>query len=254
MSKTKQVLIGLADKSTGRNIKATITLTSSLPFISFSQSAGPGVRTEDKNAVNDIVYNSGVFSKNINKRAPKNILVDADNPDRYIFIAIMSSYMQSLEMDVYYDTEEKDMFCIPSLLDMGDTPLTQDLLRNEDFNISGYGLGVTGRDAGISRICTAPYEQVKLGTPNPIDTKLQMLRIPGKPSTNANNQGLLLGGGDIYVETMNSIPTEFISFGSTATLGIKVPAYRYVRTAINDYRLFYVGMVDLDDVLVTMTL
>jgi len=250
---TKEVLIAKADGNTDRNIKANITLRSSLAFISLSQSAGPGVNTTDKSAVADVTYNCSVLSSSIVKRQPSNILVDKDIPDRYTFIAILASYLQSSELDVYYDTIDKNLFCIPSLIDIGDTDKTKDAIKNITLDIEGYGLGVKANGGNINRNCISPFEDLKLETVNPIDTKLHLLRIPGKPSTSANNQTIALGN-NVGIENMNSVPSQFVSLGSTADLGVKVPAFRYVRTSINNYSLIFMGTLDLDDVLVVLPL
>jgi len=250
----KEALIGDEGKDTSRNIKAIITLDGSLPFISLSQASGPGAVTADDSSVGGITYNCGISKMAIVKRPAKNLLVDADNPDRYIFIAVMASYAQSVEMDVYYDTDEKDLFCIPSLVDVGDTDLTKDLLSNKTIRVTGYGLGVNG-GYEINSSCSAVYNKCKLDAePKPIDTQLNFLRVPGKTGNAMGSQGLLLGGGDIYIEGTKSIPSEFISLGSTATLGTKVPVWRYVRVGINKMELHYGGIADLDDVLIPMPL
>jgi len=245
------VYVGKADKDISRNIKLNIELQGSLPFISLSQSTGPGLTTDD---IPDAGanYNCAIAKFDITKNPPKNILVDVDDADRFKFIAVLASYFQSIVMDVYYDSKYKRMFCIPSLVDMGDTALTEDFMRNQIVTIYGYGLGVSG-GVEINDKCIAPYNYCALSSePNEVDTILRTLRIPGKTGGYANNQGIALGGGDIYLEGSKVLPSEFVSIGSTATLGTKVPAYRYIRVAINAMHVYYVGEVDLDDVLIVM--
>lgn len=253
MSKEFVAYVGKADKSIDRNTQVKITLGASLAFLSVSQSTGPGINITDGNVIADIEYNCSVFTAVIVKTPPANILVDKDNPNRFVFMAIMASYIQSVEMEIYLDTDDNSMFCIPCLKGMGDTVLTEDLIKNTTIPLEGYGLGLTGNGHDLRR-GVGRYETVRLvGMPMPIETRLSLLRIAGMHSKYPN-QGSTLGGGDTYIEQGDSVPAEYISLGSTATLGSKVPAYRILKTGINQITPVFVGNVDLDDVLIRMPL
>jgi len=260
MSKDKfnlrSALLGVSnsDKNTDRNISVTIAIQRCVPVISQSQhSTG---NDEDATEAEDIKYDlarARVYVGQTEDDDILNVLVDPDDTDRYVAMGIIVQVGTGNSYVVYYDNEYGDMFYVPNLRLIGDTSVSLDYMVNRHINVEGIAVGgyrgnVPGSDAYVCRYT----EVVKM--PKPKDTLLKTAShlLPVQANKGADIYGITSFMLDVgFAESHNVQLGSFASLGTNTTiLEGKVPTHRLINVGGMQYRLVYVGLQNVSDMLI----
>lgn len=174
--------------------------------------------SSDKNIMENITVNkpeiSGVSADKVH------VLVDDNKADRYVLLGYSVSVLTAKKVEIWHDTEDKDIFVIPSLDFLG-TEDFEDVLDDVSFNIEGYVLlkGVDKREDSYKVILSDTAEILRVDSiAPPATTNNYLVSKPGLEGINSDktNFGREVADGDygnFYHETETDTPFTIASIG-----------------------------------------
>ena len=247
------------DKDTGRNIRVTVEIVGRLPFFTLAQASGAGDIFHDIDNFDEIHYNIEIADAAVPDIVPaetKNVLVDPDDADRFMTVAKVASILTDKEAHIVYDAKYKDLILIPTLLELGDSPMSVDHLKGSNVVIKGYQVG--------GRISTSPADVLEfpppahvsdgpgfIKPPTTISTKSYIMRLHMRGiKSRYNGGGMQLG--EIMVETDSNPLIEVASLGPVGRVfgpNVNVHLNKLIRTDFSNYSLVSSGQGQADDLL-----
>lgn len=180
----------------------------------------------------------------------KNILVDSENIDRFIFIASVSSSLTDNVIHVYYDDVYKDMFVIPSLNSVGIDDDVK-LYENSGVVVTGYRLFGRGTDGVYVDDLSLPIKG---------DNVFKLTDKPARLTTTTaftvdsslaiSNTGIDMVGTRLISEEIiydkSRLPVGYIDLGTVSDVfgeDIPLPTFNTLDTGVGISKLDYLGMV-----------
>lgn len=230
------------------NLRVDIKIIGSLPIVSMSQKL-QGVAVEDIDS-SIIEYDKSVNTGRLGVASDdefKNALFDVAYVDRFVHMAFASSVASKYNAYLVYDKKYKDVLLVPNLRSLGDG-----VMRGFTVDIEAWVIGVGMEPEFDSHLLPVDTTSVNISEPlnKPYSTVHSMLLSDTSKHTN-NNYGYELDNG--YGESDKLGIRDFIGLGDSLSLfGAKVPTYRMVEHSLKRVSYIYVGMQDVNDVLIPM--
>lgn len=260
----RQAFLGLDEdnKDISRNIRITVEIVGRLPFFTLSQASGAGDIMQDIDNFDNMHYNvelADVIVPDIVSTECKNTLVDKDDYTRFMTVAKVASILTDVEAFLVFDSKYKDFILVPSLIEMGDSAVSQNHLAGGNYIVTGYQVG--------GRISTSPSKSLQaeppmgvsdspgfIKPPTTISTKSYLMRLNMREQRcRYNGGGVQLG--DVYIET-DSVPiVEVASLGPVGRVfgpDVDIHLNRLIKTEFSYYSLVSAGKGKADDILFMM--
>jgi len=246
MSDTLNVRYGLVgtnlqDKDISTNKSVEIHINATLPLM----------------CVPDSVYNIGLISETDNPVADdadtKNVLVDKNDTNRYVYMTTTASHISGMKVSLYYDSMFKDIIVIPSI-----DGLESNISNDNNYKITGYRVGSTGNNTSIEylgSISNDPVDQFKLpNVPAAIPTTQVTLTLPGIAGVGSDRRIRKDIGGVAVYDNRNT-PIGMVKIGLPVDVfGIDapLPIFNVYQATTIYYGIKYVGVKQAENLYIPL--
>lgn len=203
-----------------RDITVELFVEGTFPIIAMSQTDGAGPVTTESSVIDSVEYNRAVASTltETDPASVYNVLVDPDDPARYLLMGKVNMILTKDAYVLYYDKKYKDILLVPDMTSVGNG-VRENASSSQQLIYSIYSVGYSDQyhdkptDVAVMTETTYP----RLPEPTPIlKTKTHVMSIGRTTSGPHNNFGVMMG--NVYAESGVHGHTNAISIGSTATL------------------------------------
>lgn len=240
--------IGSTD--TSRNLKVSLDIQGSLPFVSNVQHL-IGTDAEGTDSAT-ITYDNNVNTSRLGELDDgevKNALFDKENPDRFTYFGYLASTGRGTG-HLVHDDIHKLIYLIPNLRTFGDVGL-----QGRDINVHIWVVGgdcsdvmytSTSGDAFVKEKCHIIPKPTKKA-----NVSVHSFLTTENDTANNNNYGISLNKGYLESDVMGLI--DFGGLGDSDSLfGVKVPVYQRIEYGFKRYAYIYNGVQNVNDLLVPL--